>query len=143
MRFLCTIDLVMLKVESETTKIEVGGDRVVVAPTEPEALRVKGYLVVQRNVVRDYLDVAALSAHLGCDAAAGILAGIDDYYADRSDVSGSVATSLALALADPSPRDTTVLAELHRYKNLDERWYDWNEVVGVCQDLALMISGAS
>lgn len=38
------------------------------------------------------------------DAAAAILAAIDEYYDDRSDASGSVLTSLALALADPAPR---------------------------------------
>ncbi|MGB3028523.1 MAG: hypothetical protein WBB59_00260, partial [Candidatus Microthrix parvicella] len=37
------------------------------------------------------------------DAAAAILAAIDEYYDDRSDASGSVLTSLALALADPAP----------------------------------------
>ena len=77
------------------------------------------------------------------DAAAAILAAIDEYYDDRSDASGSVLTSLALALADPAPRDTTVIAELVRYKNLDERWHDWNGVVRVCRDLALEISGAT
>jgi hypothetical protein len=94
-------------------------------------------------MVRDYLDVAALSEHLRHDAAAAILAAIDEYYDDRSDASGSVLTSLALALADPAPRDTTVIAELVRYKNLDERWHDWNGVVRVCRDLALEISGAT
>jgi hypothetical protein len=127
----------------ETTVVDLGDGLTVVAPTEAEALRVKGYLVVQRNMVRDYLDVAALSEHLRHDAAAAILAAIDEYYDDRSHTSGSVVTSLALALADPSPRDTTVIAELDRYKNLDERWHDWNEVVRVCRNLALEISGAT
>ena len=97
----------------ETTVVDLGDGLTVVAPTEAEALRVKGYLVVQRNMVRDYLDVAALSEHLRHDAAAAILAAIDEYYDDRSHTSGSVVTSLALALADPSPRDTTAVSYTH------------------------------
>ena len=39
-----------------TPKEGVFSGQTVVAPTADEALRVKAYLVVQRNVVRDYLD---------------------------------------------------------------------------------------
>ena len=39
-------------------------------PTLAETLRVKAYLVVQRNQVRDYLDVAALADHAGVTEAA-------------------------------------------------------------------------
>ena len=66
----------------ETARVEVGGGHDVVVPTPAEALRVKAYLVVQRNVVRDYLDVAALADHLGIDTAVGVLADIDAYYVD-------------------------------------------------------------
>lgn len=34
-------------------------------PTRAEALRVEAYLIVQRNQVRDYLDVAAMAATMG------------------------------------------------------------------------------
>ena len=34
-------------------------------PTIEEMLRIKTFLVVERNATRDYLDVAALSHHLG------------------------------------------------------------------------------
>ena len=126
----------------ETTEIDVGDGPTVVAPTEPEALRVKAYLVVQRNVVRDYLDVVALADHLGPEAALAALAPIDDYYADRSGEAGSVLTALVAALADPHPRDTEVIDELPRYKGLAERWHRWSDVVDACQDLALRLSGA-
>lgn len=126
----------------ETVEVTVGPDAVVVAPTEAEALRVKAFLVVQRNVVRDYLDVAALADHMGDEGAAGVLSGIDDYYADRSEQPGSVLTSLVIALADPSPRDVDVIGELPRYKGLDPSWHDWSGVVAACQDLALRLSGA-
>lgn len=127
----------------ETMVVEVGDGLEVVAPTPPEALRVKAFLVVQRNVVRDYLDVVALATHLGLPSAVEVLRGIDDYYDDRSGEHGSVLTSLVLALADPTPRDPTVIRELPRYKGLDARWHDWADVVAVCRELALQLGGAT
>ncbi len=98
----------------ETCEVEVDADHTVVAPTAPEALRVKAYLVVQRNVVRDYLDVVGLSDHLGLDASVDILLSIDDFYVDRSGQPSSVLTALVAALAEPTPRDTEVTDELPR-----------------------------
>jgi len=127
----------------ETCEIELGDGAVVVAPTAAEALRVKAYLVMQRNVVRDYLDVVALADHLGEDAAVDVLSNIDAYYVDRSGETGSVLTSLVAALADPQPRDTDVTRELPRYKGLDERWHAWDDVVAACRGLALRLAGAT
>lgn len=127
----------------ETIEVEVDEGLTVVAPTAPEALRVKAYLVVQRNVVRDYLDVAALADHLGVDDGVAVLAGIDDYYDDRSGEAASVLTSLVLRLADPQPRDPDVITELPRYKALAQRWHRWEDVVAQCQELALRLAGAA
>ena len=127
----------------ETVEVQLGDGAVVVAPTEAEALRVKAFLVVQRNVVRDYLDVVALVAHIGTNEAIGVLTGIDDYYVDRSNDPASVLTSLVVALADPSPRDTDVIDELPRYKRLDPRWHRWSDVTAACQKLALRLVGAA
>ena len=126
----------------ETLEVDVGEDAIVVAPTASEALRVKAFLGDQRNVVRDYLDVVALAEHLGLDVAVEVLSNIDDYYADRSDESGSVLTSLVIALADPTPRDTAVIDELPRYKGLKPRYHRWDDVVEVCRSLALRLGGA-
>lgn len=126
----------------ETVEVDVGDGHVVVAPTAAEALRVKAYLVVQRNAVRDHLDVVALADHLGIDESLQVLASIDDYYVDRSGEPASVLTSLVAALADPQPRDVDVIDELPRYKALDERWHQWSDVVAACQELALRLSGA-
>jgi len=126
----------------ETFEVDVGDGRSVVVPTAPEALRVKAFLVVQRNAVRDYLDVVALAEHLGLDAATEILSDIDSYYEDRSGEKGSVLTSLAISLADPHPRDTEVIDELPRYKGLEERYHRWDDVVDVCRELALRLAGA-
>jgi hypothetical protein len=126
----------------ETYEFDVGDGRSVVVPTAPEMLRVKAFLVVQRNVARDYLDVVALAEHLGLDAATEILSDIDSYYVDRSGKKGSVLTSLVIALADPHPRDTEVIDELPRYKGLEERYHRWDDVVDVCRELALRLAGA-
>jgi hypothetical protein len=121
----------------ETIRIEVAPELYVTAPTASEALRVKAYLVVQRNQVRDYLDVVALADHLGRGESLTVLKDIDDFYDDRSLERGSVLTSLALALATPSPKDTDVVTELPRYRGLVPQWHDWANVVAACQDLAL------
>ena len=126
----------------ETFVVDVGDGVTVVAPTAPEILRVKAFLVVQRNVVRDYLDAVALADHLGHEAAVEILSDIDAYYADRSGESGSVLTSLVVSLADPQPLDMDVTEELSRYKRLDPRYHDWDVVVARCQSLSLSLSGA-
>ncbi len=127
----------------ETVKVEVGAGHVVVAPTEAEALRVKAFLIVQRNVVRDFIDVVALVGHIGGGEAVAVLSDIDAYYADRSGEPSSVLTSLVIALADPSPRDTDVISELPRYKGLDPRWHRWCDVVDACQGLALRLSATT
>lgn len=127
----------------ETCEVELDDGAIVVAPTAAEALRVKAYLVVQRNVVRDHLDVVALADHVGEDEAVDVLSGIDEYYVDRSGEPASVLTSLVVALADPRPRDTDVIAELPRYKGLDPRWHDWSVVVDACRRLALRLGGAA
>jgi hypothetical protein len=127
----------------ETAEVDVGSGLTVVAPTADETLRIKAYLVVQRNVVRDYLDVAALVVHLGEERSVDVLAAIGDYYDDRSGENGSVLTALVVALADPSPHDTDVIGELPRYKRLAARWHDWSAVVEVTQALALRLAGAA
>lgn len=124
----------------ETCEVDLGDGLKVVAPTAAEALRIKAFLVVQRNVVRDYLDVVALSEHVGISEAVTILRCLDDFYVDRSEQHGSVLTSLVLSLADPTPKDSAVIAELARYRGLAPRWQEWHSVVEVCQELALKLS---
>ncbi|NKY05518.1 hypothetical protein HF998_00655 [Cellulomonas hominis] len=102
-----------------------GGDQVIV-PTLPETLRVKGYLIVKRNQVRDYLDVAAIADAVGPQTAARVLARIDDYYEDLAHDEGPVATQLAVQLAEPQPKDRATIGQLPRYKGLARRWHEWS-----------------
>lgn len=123
----------------ETRMLRLPGGHQAKIPTADEALRVKAYLVVQRNQVRDYLDVAAMSDRLGLDVAAEVLSGIDSFYVDRSQQDESVVSELVVRLADPHPNDSAVLTDLSAYKGLAKCWQDWNEVVGVCGDLAQLM----
>ncbi len=127
----------------ETMEVRVGDGAVVVAPTAEEALRVKAFLVVQRNTVRDFLDVVALADRMGEATSVDVLSRIGDYYVDRSGDPASVLTSLVVALAAPSPHDVDAIDELPRYRGLDPLWHRWSAVVDVCQELALCLSGAT
>jgi hypothetical protein len=120
----------------ETEQVRLGETYVVRVPTAAETLRIKAYLVVERNHVRDYLDVVALTDRYGVAASAAVLASIDDYYLDRSQTADSVLTALVDRLSSPAPRDQRVTHELTRYRRLDPRWHDWTAVVGACQTLA-------
>ena len=124
------------KTPLETQIIELPGGQNVRIPTIDEALRVKAYLIVQRNQVRDYLDVAGLAVRVGRPHAAQVLADIDRFYVDRSGDKESVVSALVTRLARPEPRDRRTVAELARYKGLVARWQDWGETLRVCGDLA-------
>lgn len=63
--------------------MELPSGHVLRVPTPDETLRIKGYLIVRRNQVRDYLDVAALSDRYGITHAADVLRHIDAYYSDQ------------------------------------------------------------
>jgi len=129
------------KIPLQTVVVELPGGQHIRIPTIAEALRVKAYLIVQRNQVRDYLDVAALADRVGVPQAAGILSDIDSFYLDRSGDDESVVSTLVPRLARPDPRDRQTPAELARYKGLVPRWQDWSETRRVCRDLAQTMLG--
>lgn len=119
----------------EVQLVEVEGHGLCV-PTPEECLRVKSYLIVQRNQVRDYLDTVALTDFLGIEAAAKTVADIDAYYPDRSNTGDSVITILLQRLSEPNPRDVTVTEQLAEYKGIVPKWHDWQAVVEACAELA-------
>src|SRR5487761_270795 len=122
----------------EVTEVGLPSGQKLRVPTPEETLRIKGYLVVRRNQVRDYLDVAALSDRCGISHAAGVLGHIDDYYSDqRGTEAEGVATQLARQLADPRPADVRTIKQLGEYKDLDVRWADWKNVTDVCRSVAV------
>jgi hypothetical protein len=127
----------------ETERVVLGNGESVRVPTIDEMIRIKAFLITNRNQVRDYLDVAALADRFGTEHAARVLLGIDDYYEKALTSSGSVASELVLLLGEPTPKDTSTVRELARYKGLEERFQDWSAVVTLCQRIASdMLKGA-
>lgn len=120
----------------ETTQVTLPSGRDLTVPTAAETLRIKGFLIVRRNQTRDYLDVAALADRYGASPAAGVLARIDDYYADQHGGGRGVAAQLTRQLASPHPSDSSVTGQLDAYRNLESRWANWGEVRTVCGQLA-------
>lgn len=118
----------------EIAEIELPGAGRLRVPTDAETLRVKSYLVVARNVVRDYLDVVALAQVVA--EAPKVLSKIDEFYDDRSGAKDSVLTALVQRLSEPAPRDRAATLELGAYKGLDPRWQHWQDVVEACERLA-------
>lgn len=119
----------------ETREIEVAGQRLCL-PTEAEMLRIKAVLVLKRNATRDYVDVAALTYHLGIPAAVEALRPFDHLYPQPE--GASALHQLAIQLATPQPYDLEG-TQLSEYKALDARWHDWSAVAAVTSDLAVTI----
>lgn len=105
-------------------------------PTIEEALRIKAYLLIKRNTVRDYLDVAAIASKIGIPLSANILRGIDEYYADPKQEKGSVASQILLMFAAVDPEDKSQLRQLKSYKGLSDFWQNWTNVFDALTYLA-------
>ncbi|HLQ57289.1 MAG TPA: hypothetical protein VK162_23830 [Streptosporangiaceae bacterium] len=122
----------------EVCEVILPSGRKLRVPTPDETLRIKGYLIVRRNLVRDYIDVAALSDRYRIQHAAEVFRHIDDFYSDqRGPGSEGVATQLARQLAGPRPADVRTVRQLREYKGLDARWTDWKNVTGICRAVAV------
>jgi hypothetical protein len=115
----------------ETQQDQLPSGASLVVPTIQEALRIKAFLAVRRNQVRDYLDIAALADTIGIGDAARVLVDIDAYYQDQRAGDLAVASQVARQLAEPRPADAQVIEELPAYRNLDPRW-TWP---AVCEQL--------
>lgn len=112
----------------ETATIERRGIQITV-PTESEILRIKALLILKRNATRDYLDFVALADHMGRTQVAHALASFDVLYPQPSGESALQQLQVQLASPMPYDLDATVLSE---YKNLNERWHNWDNVAATC-----------
>jgi hypothetical protein len=119
----------------ETTVLELKDGRRLKIPTVEEMLRIKAFLVVQRNATRDYLDVAALSHHLGIDKSVGALERMNELYAEFAGEAGDMLTTVLVKLADPKPYDLTDV-DLSEYKGITPPWNDWRTVQEQCRSIA-------
>ena len=111
-------------------------------PTPPEILRIKAWLIVDRNATRDFLDVAAISDKLGLETSALALASLDRLY-PQGDDQGAVRQQLMRQLAKPRPFDLDeVEPRLADYKGIAPRWRSWSVVEKRCQALGVELAEA-
>lgn len=122
----------------QTTTVELPDGRTLKLPTVEEMLRIKAYLLVERNATRDYLDVAALSHHLGLHKSARALDKMNDLYAEFAGEGGDMLSSVVVKLANPDPYDLTEL-DLKEYKGIVLPWNDWQAVTRQCRALAIAL----
>ena len=123
----------------ETERLSVSDGTTLVVPTIDEMLRVKAFLITNRNQTRDYLDVAALTDRFGTAWGAAVLCNIDEYYEKALSSTGSVAAELVQLLGSPAPKDVSTTRVLNTYKGLDTRYHDWATITGLCRKLAAAI----
>lgn len=126
----------------ETHEIETEGGPIRV-PTPAEILRIKAWLIVDRNATRDFLDVAAISDKLGLEASARALSSLDRLYPQGED-KGAVRQQLMRQLAKPRPFDLDeVKPRLADYKGIGPRWRSWSSVERQCQALGVELAEAA
>ena len=118
----------------ETTLMRAGAHEVRL-PTLQEILRIKAFLCLDRNATRDYLDLAALTAHQGVSAATAALATMDELYPQKNGDPWAVRTQLIKQLADPRPYDLDGI-NLAEYKGIKPPLDQWGNVAAVCAGLS-------
>jgi len=126
--------------ETTTIRLKHGGRLKI--PTVEEMLRIKTFLVVERNATRDYLDVAALSHHLGLQKSAKALERMNELYAEFAGEGGDMLVSIAVKLTNPDPYDLTEI-DLSEYKGIIAPWNNWPAVEAQCRALVLALLKAS
>lgn len=113
------------------------GDLII--PTAPEILRIKAWLALDRNAVRDHLDIAALATAMNEDDLLDALAPMDRLY--PQDDPGAVRWELMVRLADPQPFDRDEV-DLSQYKGLVPEWWDWSAVAAATTRVSGLIADA-
>jgi hypothetical protein len=122
----------------ETIAIRAPGNLRLRLPTVEEMLRIKAFLTVERAATRDYLDVAALSHHLGLRKSAAALGRMNELYAEFAGVGGDMASSVVTRLSAPKPYDLDDV-DLTQYKGIVAPWNDWKSVREQCRQVALAL----
>lgn len=92
-------------------------------PTLAEMARIKAWLLVTRNTVRDYLDTTVLLERLGEREGLAALASLDTLY--EQPTGASVRAELVERLTAAHPGDLAQV-ELASYKGLVPPWNDWD-----------------
>jgi len=123
----------------DTTTVQVE-EQTVVVPTPEEMLRVKGWLALTRNALRDYIDMAALSRFLGREKSSEALSLFDQCYRDiYRDKEVSPLLQLARQLAEPLPYDLEDI-DIKNYKGIVAPWDTWENIKKQCEELSYWIT---
>lgn len=114
----------------ETTMVEG-----ITIPTMGEMMRIKGWLVVTRNALRDYLDFCALTERLGESFEIAIRP-MDALY-PQPESADATTQQLAKMLAEPKPFDFRPEEDsLEVWRQLQPPWTDWEFVAAYCRQLS-------
>ena len=117
----------------------------IVADLIEEITRIKAFLIVKRNQMRDYFDFAALCDRMGISISAQIIEKLDEYYTDDSlesiKTEKPALSQLLRQLCNPQPKDIGSIEQLQDYKGAAEKWKDWNFIVKICRCVAEEILG--
>ena len=107
-------------------------------PTLAEMARIKAWLLVTRNTVRDYLDTVVLFERLGEEGMKGALRAFDAIYQQPTGASPLAELVERLAAANPGDRAEI---NLNNYRGLRPPWNNWHHVVDRGRHWAAVIAG--
>jgi hypothetical protein len=111
---------------------EIRGIRV---PTLGEMTRIKGWMIVTRNAVRDFLDFSALADRLG-PVFVDAMAPMDRLYPQPADADTTL-QQLAKQLREPNPYDFDPAHDsLVEWRRLTPQWTDWTQVEAFLRTLS-------
>ena len=103
-----------------------------IVPTIEETLRIKAFLCTDRQVVRDFLDFAALADRLGDDRAIEALRFLNVLY--KGEGNQSCITRLA-EVTRQAPLDLDRV-DLNTYRGIQPPYNDWEYVARRCSEVA-------
>ena len=112
-----------------TLERETVGDLII--PTAEETLRIKAFLCTDRQALRDYVDLAALTDRVGHEGALRALRFLNVLYP------GSGNQTCITRLAEVTSQEPVDLhqLDLRTYRGIQAPYDDWRYVEGRCRDL--------
>ena len=121
----------------ETEQIDIGGGKSITVPSISEMLRTKAWMIVSRNMTRDYIDFTALAEHMGVELAIHVLNNFNAYYSDliRGEKASPI-VQLVRQLAEPAPGDLDQIV-LPLYKGIRSPFDSWPHIISICESISV------
>lgn len=119
----------------ETTTVTYRGKKITV-PTLEEILRIKAYLIINRNSTRDYIEYIAIIKLLGMKKAIETMKNFENYYPSDEKTGISPIRQLLSQLACPIPYDLET-TNLDNYKKLYPQLQSWENICKICQKFTI------